>query len=1243
MVFKFVNPASVTQSAIGVGVPQATTKLNFDTNLEPNTFQFVNPALTREYLEATKEVKGPGFIETLKNPFELWRYNSLPVAAYQLASGNTKGKQAQESFDWLQNNPDITSGPEYQKHFDMYQRYGYALSNEQFSFEKVREGIQNNPGMFAGEMVNALVADPYLMLPWFWGGWAIKAAQATKIGMQLSSIAPRITKGTLTAAGATPTLATYSTIQQLSETGELDLNRIQGEVMLGGGAAFVIGALGAGTSSKASKILGLTHDEITYRMKKNIDDLAKQGDPYAQRIINDSAKGTDVFEESLKSIIKDIEASDININNIRDIDIPTVTKEWKNSKYKNQFKDVNEYVGFVKEFEALKNNKRYNKLSNEVLEKKAKENYANKTEYVSKVNEALIDEIMPSVKDSYNQMIIGGIQKYANIRSIINNKALIQGIETAGAVGLAGGIGYYLSNPKDGAFWQGLTTAAAGVGLWKAGGSIYARHKMLRQGEKLVKGSKEELGIRIKEIETDLPEGVKLEDIGVHKTPEFYTDSAISKADIRRLGRAEEIQLAKGEMITGYLLEGYRNAVQISAIDSNRMKEIVVAKVPKLERRKAITRYIQEKTKVTKLSDTELAVAKDVMRVLDEMYKVTQGTELRYKFLDNYLPQYWRFSGRQSDALGDPTLSEALKKLILDTSKRDNTLKGKNISEFDKYFPSYEAGIKAGLEPLTLDVADIMTRYINSATRALAQRRLVQMLDRYEIPGRSDGVGGNAKLMYNTLPDGLTHPQDYVRFYHPALIKGLTDPSKYTSKELLAMSPYVLREAIPTLRMLFDARTDGAIFKAISGFNFLQKRFSVGYSFFHAETLINNMLYTRFRPLQSIQTGLSAAGLGEIFKHLPGGKLIIPQWENTSARAMLKNGGHYDMLKAATKAGVEFSHPDDIPVNRFYNIFKGAQSYLDNKVPYAGYLAKQGIEYLVIKPFEYIDRVTWDRVFNVGKLYAFQSNLLMLMDDPKLANVPLKVKMDRAATATNDMYGGLNWMQLYRDTTDPFLKELKKNFYTPKGRRYQQLLLFAPDWTTANFRVLANAMPGIGKDALAKKLYQAYALRAGIILATGGSAIQYMFTGKTLFENDDPTRIDMGNGYSLTLSKQFFEPMQWATSPVKTLLSKQGSSLKLAEQFFFNKEYLSSPWPSPISKADLLSLQRVVDYTGQAAISLVPFGMRKMVEEIMDGDKITAQDAAAFLLGSLGHPMYRNPRKPKYPGYVEFRKNLTGR
>ena len=149
-----------------------------------------------------------------------------------------------------------------------------------------------------------------------------------------------------------------------------------------------------------------------------------------------------------------------------------------------------------------------------------------------------------------------------------------------------------------------------------------------------------------------------------------------------------------------------------------------------------------------------------------------------------------------------------------------------------------------------------------------------------------------------------------------------------------------------------------------------------------------------------------------------------------------------------------------------------------------------------------------------------------------------------------------------------------------------------------------------------------------------------MFTGKMLWENDDPTRIDLGNGYSLTLSKQFFEPLHWAVNPVKTGLSKQGSFMKMTEQFFFNKQYLTSPWPSPISKADLLSLERVRDYAGAAAITMVPFGFRRIVENIMDGDKITVQDAVGFLLSNLGHPMYKNPRKPKYPGYIELRNQI---
>ena len=161
MAFKFVYPKNIASTATKLA-PATSSTLSVNEDLGTKPFTFVTDfSLTDEYNRATQEPDKQGFLETLKSPFELWRYNSLPVAAYQIASGETKGKQAQESFDWLQANPDIKSGDEYDYHTAMYQRYGYSLSPQPFSFEAVKEGIQSNPAMFAGEMVHSLVPDPY--------------------------------------------------------------------------------------------------------------------------------------------------------------------------------------------------------------------------------------------------------------------------------------------------------------------------------------------------------------------------------------------------------------------------------------------------------------------------------------------------------------------------------------------------------------------------------------------------------------------------------------------------------------------------------------------------------------------------------------------------------------------------------------------------------------------------------------------------------------------------------------------------------------------------------------------------------------------------------------------------------------------------------------------------------------------------------------------------------------------------
>jgi hypothetical protein len=177
--------------------------------------------------------------------------------------------------------------------------------------------------------------------------------------------------------------------------------------------------------------------------------------------------------------------------------------------------------------------------------------------------------------------------------------------------------------------------------------------------------------------------------------------------------------------------------------------------------------------------------------------------------------------------------------------------------------------------------------------------------------------------------------------------------------------------------------------------------------------------------------------------------------------------------------------------------------------------------------------------------------------------------------------------------------------------------------------------PGFNKDPIGRKLYQAYAMRAALIYATFGSALQYMFTGKSLLENKDPTKIDLGNGDSMVFSKQLMEPLHWAVHPYKTLVSKQGSTLKLTQQLLFNKRFLTSPWPSPISEADLFSLYRARDYGEQIGMSLLPFALRGIVEQ-MKKDGVDFQDGINYILGNFGHPIYQQPKKNTPVYYTGF-------
>ena len=1223
----------------------------------------------------------PGFLDTIRfnsveGLLDLWRYESIPVGLYQIGTGNTKQKQAQEAKSWLTANPDKKDTDEYDQYKKIERLYGYTLDDTPFNVSVMKEALQANPGMFLGEMSNALVADPYLILPLFWEGWIAKGVQATKTAQKVAKVAPRTVSGTARAIASVPAMTAYSSIQQLSEDGTIETNRLATEVGLGGSAAFGMGALFAGANGKLMNALGTSGKDLQENLRAAyVKKFGDTGDRLAKSIIDDDI--TTDMNVIMDRLLKDIAEKETGIK-IKDADVlegtdltssdylkrltmkaetenftvdwshdflykhtredgivynrttdkfklikPELERIWKNN-FTNKFSDFDDFIEYKRNIARIKNDKRFKDANQGAIEEEGLIRTLRQKESFHKFNQAVKDEVTPWVKETYSDLIQKNNRRFYHVSNIVEKS------ETPLMVGALLGAGGYLASGEDESFWKAAAFGTGAITVGKSVGSIVSRIKSLKLGRKIQDSGFKNISTKLKEIKQDLPEGKTLDDLSIKDSPEFYLDPKVRKADLRKLGKAEEVQQAKGLAVSRYLLDDYRAFTQVNSIDINRVANQIAVKLGTPEREIEVTKFLQG-DKTIKLSPDEINVAKDIRKIYDDVYDTFQTTELRFKFYEDYVTGFWKWN----EFTDDIAFSTQVRDLV--TKSNPPGMKGRNVSQLEKRFPSYAEGIAAGLEPQTMEISKIIAKYLNSATRSLGQRRLVAMLEEAPIPGMGDGAGGIAKLMYrNTDLPSTINPVDYVKFYHPAFLSKSIDPTDLTKKQKNDYAPYVLKEAEPLLRMLFDAKDEGSVLKAISNINFLMKRFSVGYSFFHAFTLLENMMFTGMSFKEAGKTAVRAGASNKWTDK----KVPIISWDRTTAKTVLERSGHYDDLKVATRAGVEFSHPEDIGYNRFYNILGQAQQALDKSPIWGTYLAKQGIKYGIEIPFKVIDNITWDRVYNAGKLYAFQTATLKLLQDPKYKNVPLTKIHQVAATYTNDAYGGLNWTKLYMDTSDPVLKYIKSKAYKPSGRRLLQIAMFAPDWTTANFRIVSRAFPGLNKDPMSRKLYAAYVTRAALIIGAAGMGLQQMFTGTNLLANQDPTRVDLGNGMQLVLSKQFFEPLHWAVHPFKTAVSKQGMLLKTSEQLFFNKKFLTSPWPSPISKRDASLLRKAYDYGSTAGMAFVPFSFRGLIEDALD-EGLDWQSAVSWVSGSLGHPIYNIPRNLKMKGIPNIQQYLN--
>ena len=258
--------------------------------------------------------KTPGFFQSLRNPIDLIREESLPASLYQWLTGNTKKKQAQEALEYIQNNPELAGTKVYKEAERKLNRFGYLLDEGPMNIDikEVGNMIKTNPKLFGAELVNMLVADPWLLfMPLGWGRLGRGVVNSIKLkrgkNLQYTRIKSKIASDLK--VGATATLATplvFSTTYQLGEKAELDPKRTTVETTIGAtaGALFSVGF--AGTGELARRLTRVPRSRIEAAHRKVFDKYKNNAEKLVDTNENGIYRGVDELIEIIRKESKDI-------------------------------------------------------------------------------------------------------------------------------------------------------------------------------------------------------------------------------------------------------------------------------------------------------------------------------------------------------------------------------------------------------------------------------------------------------------------------------------------------------------------------------------------------------------------------------------------------------------------------------------------------------------------------------------------------------------------------------------------------------------------------------------------------------------------------------------------------------------------------------------------------------------------------------------------------------------------------
>jgi len=641
----------------------------------------------------------------------------------------------------------------------------------------------------------------------------------------------------------------------------------------------------------------------------------------------------------------------------------------------------------------------------------------------------------------------------------------------------------------------------------------------------------------------------------------------------------------------------------------------IITAVKDKKRREAITRYIEGQK--VELSEVELRITKQIQKFIEEMGQTLKDEGIVESFLANYIPHYWDIKPKQT--------SEFLEVLIGGGGAGTAFSRGKK-----RTLPTYEAGIALGFKPKTLDVAEIIKMYADSVAKTKALKSTVRRLE--------------SKMMSKVLGFPLII-KDEFRFMGDDKVTRVMKNKKATERRdkdgytrydhFLLRDYYVHPEAKLIFDHIFYTNKDGGIKKFFFGLNYILKRNQVALSLFHATVLGQNYFLT-----------------GASYNPFKVKKLLH----------QLRNGDDGGMIDFAIASGLGINGTEDMLAQD--DVFYAGMNDLSKAVSKmgAGKLAdKLGIPYLgkanaidgYVAMNKAMDKFMWDTIMTGGKLVAFVDKFGKLRADTAndhLSDIELGRKI---AKFLNDAQGGQDWLALALGIENKMLRDLALKVTSPNLRKWMQIILFAPDWTLSNIRVQGKAatqsaravlnrtgnifgieaLKNIETDRVSRKLYNSYQIRSIMWYAVVGTALQCMWGEecRPVWENEDPARVDRGNGETMMFFKQFTEYFHWFTNPFGSFLSKMGNYPKWAMETVMRENYINTRnfeifgEDKPESKSEWeLTWKR--KYEGDFMHTVRKF-MPIWLSAVLNAPE--GKGFERFIHGQLAAPIYGTPKKEK--------------